>query len=186
MHIVQITLLLAMIALGRAAPPAEAQEPTTCAGVVGNADVGRTSDHAACDDRELILAVLRGVETAFSDGDLRQWLSFFHSPYVIMAPEGVVAPSSEHEALTILRPQMDALRARGYARSDMSRATVKFLSPTTALAAVEWIRRRSNDDELERLGATYAFFKAAGGWKIVMVTVHPAATLPELEGRSQR
>jgi hypothetical protein len=132
-------------------------------------------------DPELILAVLRDVEAAFSDGDLRRWLSLFHSPYLIMAPEGVVAPSSEEEALALIRPSMESLRARGYVRSELNRPTVKLLSPTTALASVEWVRRKGNEEEIERLGATYAFFKADGSWKIVMLTVHSASTLPKLK-----
>ena len=132
-------------------------------------------------DPELILAVLRDVEAAFSDGDLRRWLSLFHSPYLIMAPEGVIAPSSDEEALRLIRPQMENLRARGYARSELNRPTVKILSPTTALAAVEWIRRNGTEEELERLGATYAFFKGDGSWKIVMLTVHSPSTLPALK-----
>lgn len=58
---------------------------------------------------------------------------------------------------------------------------MKILSPTTALAAVEWIRRKGNDEELERLGATYAFFKSDGSWKIVMLTVHSPSTVPTLK-----
>jgi hypothetical protein len=100
---------------------------------------------------------------------------------MIMAPEGVIVPSSENEALTLLRPRMETLRARGYERSELNRATVKVLSPATALASVEWVRRKANNEELERLGGTYAFFKSKDDWKIVMVTVHPSTTVVELK-----
>ena len=147
----------------------------------GGAEDRSVSQKAPADDQESILAVLRGVEAAFSDADLSRWLSFFHSTYMIMAPEGVIAPSSDNEALTLLRPQMETLRARGYARSELNRATVKVLSAATALASVEWVRRKANNEELERLGGTYAFFKSKDGWKIVMVTVHPSTTVVELK-----
>lgn len=140
-----------------------------------------TTQQVLPDDEEAILTVLRGVEAAFSDGDLTKWLSFLHSTYVIVAPEGVVAPASEEEALALLRPRMAALRARGYSRSEMKRATVKVLSPATALASVEWLRRNASGEELERLGGTYAFFKSRQGWKIVMVNVHPSSAVVELE-----
>jgi len=133
------------------------------------------------DDRESILHVLQGVEAAFSELDLPRWLSHFHSFYVLMAPQGVIAPSSDTEAATLLRPLIEGLRARGYARSELNRGTVKLLSTTTALAAVEWIRRKADEEEIERLAATYAFFKGGNGWKIVMVTVHPVETLVRLE-----
>jgi hypothetical protein len=78
---------------------------------VDHAEGQRTSQNVP-HDPELILAVLRDVEAAFSEGDLRRWLSLFHSPYLIMAPEGVIAPSSDEEALALIRPQMENLRAR--------------------------------------------------------------------------
>lgn len=145
------------------------------AGVATGSQNEPTSDNAA------ILDVLRGVEGAFSDMDLPRWLSHFHSSYLIMAPQGVIAPASESEALAILRPHIESLQARGYARSELDRATVKLLSETTALAAVQWIRRKADEEELERVGATYALFKSEDGWKIVMVTVHSPAALLELE-----
>ena len=157
---------------------AQSGRPYTTA--VGHAE-GQTPSQNVPRDQELILAVLRDVETAFSDSDLRRWLSSFHSPYLIMASEGVISPSSDEVALALIRPQIEKLRARGYARSELKRPTVKLLIPTTALAAVEWIRRKGNEEELERLGATYAFFKGDDGWKIVMVTVHAPSTLPQLQ-----
>ncbi|MGH7563032.1 MAG: DUF6841 family protein [Gemmatimonadota bacterium] len=145
-----------------------------------NAEGAQTRGSPIPDDRESILGVLKGVEAAFSELDLLRWLSHFHSSYLLMSPEGVIAPSSETEAATLLRPLTEELRARGYARSELNRATVKLLSTTTALAAVEWSRRKADGEEIERLAAIYAFFKGGNGWKIVMVTVHPPETFLEI------
>lgn len=125
--------------------------------------------------------VLRGVEAAFSELDLTRWLSHFHTSFLLMSPEGAVTPHSEEEAATIVRPLIDGLRARGYTRSEMNRATVKLLSPTTALAAVEWSRLDTAGEELQRIGVTYAFLETDDGWKIVMVSAHPPETLLDLE-----
>lgn len=178
MNHTQIVLFLAFVGFGCLVQPTFAR-PVRSDSITVNTQGRRTGENAVPVDQ--ILAVLRGVEAAFSDTDLRGYLSFFHSSYLIMAPEGVIAPASENEALALLRPQIENLRARGYARSELNRVTVKLLSASTALAAVEWIRRKANKEELERLGATYAFFKGENGWKIVMVTVHSPATLLELK-----
>jgi hypothetical protein len=177
-RVASLILLVGVGCLGQLSFAPSAKPDTTA---VGHADGQRPSQNGVLRDHELILVVLRDIEAAFSDGDLRRWLSLFHSPFLIMAPEGVIALSSDEEALALIRPQMENLRARGYARSELNRPTVKLLSPTTALAAVEWVRRKGNEEELERLGATYAFFKGDDGWKIVMVTVHSPSTLPELK-----
>lgn len=176
----RIASLLVLVGLGYLAHQSFAQSARPDATAEGRVE-GQSTSQNVPGDEELILAVLRDVEAAFSAGDLRRWLSLFHSPYLIMAPEGVLAPSSDEKALSLIRPQMENLRARGYARSELNRPTVKLLSPTTALAAVEWVRRKGNEEELERVGATYAFFKGDDGWRIVMVAVHPPATLPELK-----
>ena len=180
MNHTQIVLFLAFFGFGCLVQPTFAH-PVRSDSITVNTQGRRTGENAVPVDQDVILAVLRGVEAAFSDTDLRGYLSFFHSSYLIMAPEGVIAPASENEALALLRPQIENLQARGYARSELNRVTVKLLSATTALAAVEWIRRKANKEELERLGATYAFFKGENGWKIVMVTVHSPATLLELK-----
>jgi hypothetical protein len=156
-----------------------AQSATPDSTLENDAEGWRMGENAVGYEEAPILAVLQEVEAAFSEKDLPRYLSLFHSPYVIMSPAGVIAPSSDDEALTLLRPQMENLRARGYARSELNRATVKLLSATTALATVEWVRFKANNEALERLGATYAFFKGDRGWKIVMVTVYPPVRLAE-------
>lgn len=180
MNPTQIAPFLALFWFGCIVQVTFAQSATPDTISEGDAVGQRIGQNAVRHDEDAIRAVLRGVEVAFSDTDLPRYLSFFHSPYVIMAPEGVIALSSEDEALTVLRPQIKNLRARGYVRSEIDRATVKLLSASTALATVEWIRFKANDEELERLGATYAFFKGDNGWKIVMVTVYPPTTLVDL------
>ena len=178
----QIASFFALAGLGCIAWLTLAQSSTPDPISESDANGSSTGQDAARHHEDAILAVLRGVEAAFSDTDLPRYLSFFHWPYLIMAPAGVVALSSEGEALSLLRPQIENLRARGYARSELSRVSVKLLSETTALATVEWIRLKANNEELERLGATYAFFQGERGWKIVMVTVYPPMTLAELKG----
>ena len=175
----QMARLLPLVAFGCIVQLMIVQPATPDPVSPGGAEGRRMGENPVRDDEASILAVLRGVEAAFSDTDLPRYLTFFYSPYLIMAPAGVIAPSSEDEALALLRPQVDSLRARGYARSELNQAKVKLLSATTALASVEWTRFKAKDEELERLGATYAFFKGESGWKIVMVSVYPPTTLAE-------
>lgn len=181
MSTTRIVPVLALVGIGCIVQLIFAQSATPDRISEGGVEGRRMGENAVRHDEDSVLAVLRGVEAAFSDADLPRYLSFFHSPFLIMAPAGVIAPSSEDEALTLLRPQLENLRARGYARSELNQATVKLLSATTALATVEWIRFKADNQELERLGATYAFFKNERGWKIAMVTVYPPTTLVELK-----
>jgi ketosteroid isomerase-like protein len=176
MNGLRILLLLVPLHFAATSGPASAQATPPEPGTEVRAEGTRPSEPSTVDDREAILAVLRGVEAAFSELDLAGWLSHFHSDFLLMAPDGVAALGSEAEAAALVQPLMEGLRARGYARSEMDRATVRLLSPTIALAAVEWSRFGADGEEIGRLGATYAFFKGDAGWKIVMVTVHPPET----------
>jgi hypothetical protein len=124
----RIASLLILMGLGCIVQLSFAQSARPDTATEGRA-VGQSKSQSVPGDPELILAVLRDVEAAFSDGDLRGWLSLFHSPYLIMAPEGVIAPSSEEEALALIRAQVENLRARGYARSEFEPAGGEAVEP---------------------------------------------------------
>jgi ketosteroid isomerase-like protein len=57
---------------------------------------------------------------------------------------------------------------------------VKQMGEDIALLSVSRVRYRTDDQELERLGATYTFRKTADGWKIVVATMHDPDTVLRL------
>lgn len=67
---------------------------------------------------------------------------------------------------------MDALRARGYGRSEYSLLSSQTLSTTAALTIGTAIRYKADGQELERAGITYLLCKTGAGWKIAVMVLH--------------
>jgi ketosteroid isomerase-like protein len=132
------------------------------------------SRESAMDEKAAVTSVLRDYYSAFSKLDVQAILPYFHEPSFLIGPGGVAATST-HAALTAMfTPVMEDLRARKYARSELSDLRVKQLSATTALASGIAVRYKADGQELEQVGVTYLLHKADGGWKITVVVAHDA------------
>jgi hypothetical protein len=70
---------------------------------------------------------------------------------------------------------MDALRARGFAKSELTNLHLKGLSATTAIAGGVAVRRKTDGQELERAGVMYLMQKTGDEWQIATIVIHDAA-----------
>jgi hypothetical protein len=86
------------------------------------------------------------------------------------------------EVAALFTHVMAGLKARGYARSELTDLHVQQMSEHIAFLSVSRVRYKTDGQELERLGETYTFCKTADGWKIVAATMHdpmPSSAWPE-------
>ena len=67
---------------------------------------------------------------------------------------------------------INALRQRGFARTEFIQLRINLLGPTLALANAEASRYMLADTQLKQMGATYLLRKNADQWGIVVLTVH--------------
>ena len=118
-------------------------------------------------DDEAIRDVLSDVEAAFSRLDIDAWFRCFHNPSILVAPQAVIVLSSEVQAREVLRPEVERLRERGFARTRLDNCHVKLLTEATAIASTAWSRLDSDDNIIERLGATYVFCRPTEQWRAV-------------------
>jgi ketosteroid isomerase-like protein len=126
------------------------------------------TDHAA------IIQALTDYFAAFSTLDVHAFLPYFHEPSLLIGPQGIF-PAPTHTALaTIFAPALDALRARGFGRSELSVLQTKTLSKTAALVTGVAIRYKTDGQELERAGVTYILRKNDTSWKIAVLVLHDA------------
>ena len=80
----------------------------------------------------------------------------------------------------LVAPQSGVLTLiRDYA--ELTKLRVKQLSATTTLASGIAVRYKASGQELERVGVTYLLQKADNGWKIAVVVVHDADSVPRAE-----
>ncbi len=123
-----------------------------------------------------ILTVLSGIERDFSNLDIENWTTHFHVPCLLLANGTAIAVASESELVAYISPVVTRLRAAGFARTELMRSSSRILDDTNALACTLWRRLDRDEQEIERLAATYAFINTNGGWKIAMLMVHSAET----------
>jgi hypothetical protein len=104
-------------------------------------------------------------------------VSYFQLPFVLIADGGVhpLIDSSSLEAF--LGQVMDGLKARRFARSEITEMRAHRLSEKLALVSVRRIRYNTDGNELERLGETYTFRRVDERWKIVVAIVHEPLVL---------
>jgi len=120
------------------------------------------------------IQVLTDYYVAFSTTDVATFLPYFYEPSTLIGPQGVLAAPTREVLATIFTPTMEALRARGFSRSEFRVRQARTLSETAELFTGIATRFKKDGQELERVGFTYIMHKSAIGWKIAVVVLHDA------------
>jgi len=125
-------------------------------------------------DEAVVTRVLADYYRAFSTLDVQAILPYYHEPSLLVNPQGVAAMPTHAALVATVAPGMEAFRARGYARSELTMLKVKRLSAGTALATGVAVRYKTDGQELDRVGVLYLLQRVDGSWKIVALVVHDA------------
>lgn len=122
------------------------------------------------DERE-IRAVIDRTAEAFSRLDFSAWLDNFHTPRVIMLPNGAISPEDGADLERHLAEVVDSLQARGYTATVVDRCQTRLLTPVSAIATAMFTRY-AGDEVLETAAATYVLQKRDDRWGAVLVMGH--------------
>lgn len=122
--------------------------------------------------KDTVLRVFNEYVQAFQTLRASAVASYLHLPCMLIAPQGVAVMSNATEVESLLDKMMEGLKARGYARSELTDVEAIPLSENIVLVSVNRARYKKDGSQLERLGETYTFRKIDNGWKIVTATVH--------------
>jgi ketosteroid isomerase-like protein len=125
-------------------------------------------------DEEAAAQVLADYYRAFSTLDAQAALLYVHEPSQAVSPAGVVAMPTRAAVAAAFQASMDALRARGFANSELINLHVKRLSATTVIAGGVAVRTKTDGQELERAGVVYLLQKTNGEWQIATIVIHEA------------
>jgi ketosteroid isomerase-like protein len=128
-------------------------------------------------EEEAITQTFTNYTQAFQTLDPRAALSYFHIPCMFIPSQGVRVLATAADVEALLTQVMEGLKARGYARSELTDFCVKLMSGNTALVSVSRARYAPDGRELERLGETYTLRRTEGGWKIVVAMIHDPDTI---------
>ena len=126
------------------------------------------------DYKGAVTQALTDYYAAFSTLDAHAVAPYFHEPSQIVSPAGVVPALTRAAVIAGFQPTMDALRARGFAKSELTNLRLKRLSAASVIAGGVAVRRKSDGQELERSGVVYLLQKTNAGWQIAAIVIHDA------------
>ena len=126
------------------------------------------------DYKGAVTQALTDYYAAFSTLDAHAVAPYFHEPSQIVSPAGVVPALTRAAVIAGFQPTMDALRARGFAKSELTNLRLKRLSAASVIAGGVAVRRKSDGQELERNGVVYLLQKTNAGWQIAAIVIHDA------------
>lgn len=126
------------------------------------------------DDKAAVAQVLTDYYRAFSTLDAEAVKPYFHEPWQLVSPAGVGVGTTRAALAAVVQPAMEALRARGFAKSELTNLRLKRLSAASVIAGGVAVRRKSDGQELERNGVVYLLQKTNAGWHIAAIVIHDA------------
>ena len=128
----------------------------------------------ADEDKASVAQVLTDYYRAFSTLDAEAVKPYFHEPSQLVSPAGVGTTPTRAAVTTLFQPVMDALRARGFAKSELTDLRLKRLSAASVIAGGVAVRRKTDGQELERAGVVYLLQNTNAGWQIATIVIHDA------------
>ena len=128
-------------------------------------------------DTATITQTFRNYLQTFQTLDPHVTLPYCHVPCMFLAPQGVRVMTTTAEVAALFTQVMEGLKARGYARSELTDLHVHQMSESTAVVSVSRVQYTTAGQELERLGETYTLRQTADGWKIVVAMIHDPDTI---------
>ena len=125
------------------------------------------------DDRSAVDCALRAYAVAFARGDAAAAARWCHVPFMWVTADGVTLAATAEEVERGYAAALDALRRRGFSRTEYRELRAGMLGPSLAVASGWAVRYAGEDTELERIGATYLLRKVEREWRIVVLAAHP-------------
>lgn len=128
-------------------------------------------------DVEAITQTFTNYIQTFQTLDPHATLPYCHVPCMFISPQGVRVMATAVEVAALFTQVMESLKARSYARSELTDLHVHQMSENTALVSVSRVRYTTDGQELERLGETYTLRKTEDGWQIAVAMIHDPDTI---------
>jgi hypothetical protein len=107
----------------------------------------------------------------FSTLDVSAIVSCYGEPCMTIAPAGVLAAADRAALADSLAPLIEALKAKGYGRSEFVEPRVTMLGETSALVRGVAVRYTAAGPEMERVPLAYLMHRSEAGWKIAVLVV---------------
>ena len=127
-------------------------------------------------ETEAITQTFTHYVQAFQTLNPHAMLPYCHVPCMFLSPDGVRVMATAAEVVALFTQVMEGLKARRYARSEVTDLHVHQMSEPLAVVSVSWVQFTAEGQERERLGETYTFRSIDDGWKIAGAIIHDPDT----------
>ena len=127
------------------------------------------------EDEAAATQLMNEYRDSFISLDAQRTSMHFNEPFMVVtaASTSVFATHAEFEAS--LKPEFSRLKSLGFARSEYAPLRIKALADGVVIASARTTRYKTDGSELETIGATYLLRSTKEGWRIAVVTPHPAS-----------
>jgi ketosteroid isomerase-like protein len=153
------------------------------AGPAPTSENGEAMTDTARDDRRSVERALRAYADAFGRGDSAAAAQFCITPFLWVTADRVALAASPEEVERRYAEVLDALRARGFSRTEFIELHIGMLGSALALASGRAVRYAADGAELEQIGATYLLRKIEAQWRIGVLIAHPPEAVVQGLGR---
>ena len=106
------------------------------------------------------------------DQETASLLAYYGVPLLITTDGGFFALTDNDQVVAAVQPQIDGMRAAGYARSEVLGSEITVLNSTSALVRGAFAYHRSDGAEISRVSLTYLVTDGALGRRISVLAVH--------------
>ena len=106
------------------------------------------------------------------EADATTLLAYYGVPLLLTTDGGFFALTSGEQIVAAVQPQLDGMRAAGYARSEILGSDVTVLNSTSALYRGTFSYQQEDGHEIRRLTLTYLVTGGAAGHRISVLAVH--------------
>ena len=104
--------------------------------------------------------------------DTPSLLEYYGVPLLLTTDDGFFALTSDEQVVAAVQPQVEGMRAAGYARTEILGFEVTLLNSTSALQKGTFAYLGSDGGEIRRLTATYLVTDGTVGPRISLLAVH--------------
>jgi len=106
------------------------------------------------------------------ESDTASLLAYYGVPLLLTTDDGFLALTTGDQVVAAVQQQVDAMRAAGYARSQILDSGATILNSTSALYHQTFSRHSSDGSEISRGTATYLVTDGPAGRRISVLAVH--------------
>jgi len=99
-------------------------------------------------------------------------LEHYNVPLLVTTDDGLMALTTDDQVVSVMRRQVDEMRAASYHRTEIIDSEVTVLNSTSALYRGTFSRQRNDGGEISQLTATYLVTDVPTGRRISVLAVH--------------